>query len=74
MTLPLSICSDSFGITTLVTAMLSGPVGVADTPDRVRDLLFGRRLQALELRAYGIGACAPVTRSTGASRSSRLPR
>src|SRR5438552_12192710 len=49
MTLPLSICSDSFGITTLVTAMSAAPVGVADTPDRVRDLLFGRRLRALEV-------------------------
>src|SRR5437764_13665017 len=49
MTLPLSICSDSFGITTLVTAMSAAPVGVADTPDRVRDLLSGRRLQALEV-------------------------
>src|SRR5215813_2204802 len=49
MILPLSICSESLGITTLVTAMSAAPVRVADLAHGVHDLLFGRRLEALEV-------------------------
>src|SRR5438477_3117509 len=53
MTLPLSICSESLGITTFVTAMSAAPVGVTDLAHGVHDLLFRRRLGALEIARVG---------------------
>src|SRR5439155_2606040 len=52
MILPISICSESLGITTLVTAMASvAPVAVlvADATDRLDDALLGGRLGLLEV-------------------------
>src|SRR5689334_11932957 len=53
MTLPLSICSESFGITTFVTAMSAAPVRVTNLAHRIHDLFFRRRLGALEVARIG---------------------
>src|SRR5204863_3393952 len=71
MILPLSIASESLGMTTFVTAMAQLAFTLHTRRIAATILSFEGVLSFSRLRAYGIGALAPVTRSTGASRSSK---